>query len=208
MKSRSLLVAVASLICCLSAEARFDSRPFLNVPKATPTPSAPVLDSRKPSDGDRQMADSSRAGEQPKADRRVKAALDAMKQKYAIEKNGIFTFTIAWEADGDDEEARSQLVQISSETEFLHGHEIREIWSRGLVASHLTRNDLAYLLAQNETYKIGAWGIVRSSEGREHLIFTAKVPADLPPQSLVGIASTVAKVADTFEQKSSGKDDL
>ena len=207
MKSRSLLVAVTSLVCCLSAEARFDSRPFLNVPKPTPTPSAPASDSRKPS-GDGQTANSSPAREQSKADRRVRAALDAKRMKYTVNKSGSFVLTISWESDDDDEEGRSQLVHINSETQVLNGHEIREIWSTGLVEGHLTRKDLADVLAQNEAFKIGAWGLVRSAEGKEYLVFTAKVPADLPPQSLVGMAETVATVADKLEQKYSGKDDL
>ena len=60
----------------------------------------------------------------------------------------------------------------------------------------------------NEKYKIGAWSIVRSQDGDESLIFTAKVPANLPAESLVGVLWAVAKTADEHEQKYIGTDDL
>ncbi len=203
MKSRSLLFAAASLLCCLSVEARFDSSPFQSVPKSTPTPSSSA---RRAVDDDEET-ESRPAAEtrKPKYDKRIKAALDAKSMKYRIKENGNFTLSMSWEKDDVE---RSHLVYIQSGTETLAGFEIREVWAMGQGNSHLPRAELANVLAQNETYKIGAWSIMRSSDGDENLIFTAKVPADLSAESLVGILWAVAKTADAHELKYTGKDDL
>ena len=208
MKSCSLLVVVASLICSFSAEARFDSSPFQNIPKSTRSSSDPSSTMRRPSNDDRRSAPASQADEtrtSPKYDRRVKNALDEESMKYRINEKGNFILTLSWETDDAE---RSQVVFISSRTETLCDHEIREIWSVGLKNTHLARAELANVLALNESYKIGAWGIVRSDDGDESLVFTAKVPASIPASVLVGIAQVAAKTADTFELKHSGKDDL
>lgn len=208
MKTCSLLLlAAASLAYCLPAEARFDSSPFQDVPKASRPTSSSSSTARRPVADDDDEDDDARpaAAQKPKYDRRVKAALDAKSMKYRIKDNGTFTLTMSWEKNGEE---RSHLIFIRSVTEKMSGFEIREVWAVGQKDCHLKRSELANILALNETYKIGSWSIIRSSEGDETLVFTAHIPADFPAESLVGIAWAVAKTADEHELKYTGKDDL
>jgi len=205
MKSPSLFIAIISLVSCLSVEARFASKPFQNVSGSTPAPSAPAS-SRPSRESQAPASNYGEAKAPPKYDKRVKAALDARSMKYRIEDNGSFILSIEWETGEEDK--RSQIVCIRSVTEELAGLEMREVWSKGFGGSRLSRNELANVLVQNEGFKVGAWGMQRSSDGKEHLFFTAKVPADLSAKALIGIVVAVAKTADALELKLDGGDDL
>ncbi len=207
MNCRPLQVLLISLACCLSAEAKFSFKPTTpKAPRPTQAPAPEPAQSPSARETPAQAPSRSEAKESAKYDRRVKAALDAESLRYQVNASGNFVLSCSWET-GDSSE-RSQLVYIQSGTETLGGFEIREIWSKGFGGGKLPRSELAKLLVQNESLKIGAWGIQQSAEGEEHLLFTAKVPANLSSSTIRSIVFNVAKVADALELKLDGGDDL
>lgn len=146
----------------------------------------------------------SEAESTPKGDATVRAMLDAEKIKYSVNDSG--NFLVTWRV-GDS--GRTQLAVINSATESYEGFAIRQIWSVAYKGTRLPRNAMAQLLIDNGAKKIGAWELATNERNNsEWVVFTIKVPANLPAKQLRAMSSVVAEVADEMEEKLDGGDDL
>ena len=133
-------------------------------------------------------------------DSRVKTALESEGIKFAISNTGNFRMTFNV---GDD---RTQLVFVDSKTEFKGDFETREIWSFAYQGPSLDESQIESLLIENGKFKVGGWRLL-SSQGKDHILFTIRVPAEFDGKSLRTLISTVASSADKLERKLTGKDD-
>ncbi len=141
--------------------------------------------------------------QEPSADPRVAAALQAAEVKYQIDNDG--DFRVGFEL----ESGRSQSCIIRSATYEFLGVEIREISSAGLVSQGpFDARTANILLQQNEQVKLGAWGVISDNEDTHAALFTAKISADLPPAELLGVIMAVLTTADEMEARLSGRDDF
>ena len=136
------------------------------------------------------------------ADLRVQSALDDAGLKYTIDDDGDFRLLFGQEDD------RSQLVWINSNTEEYGNMELREVWGIGYRAGEdgsLSRTQLLDLLKRNNTYKLGSW---RLSSNGQNVIFTITVDADADGETLDTVARYVADLTDELEKDWDGGDEL
>ena len=138
--------------------------------------------------------------EEPKADSRVRTALDAADLKYKIDKDGDFKLQFTLDDD------RTHLVFVNSNTETYGNMEVREIWAAGAVSKGgFSRQKLETLLKKNGQYKVGAWHLTQDGE---RAIFTVVVSARASSDTLNSMVRLVAKTADALEEEWLGNDDL
>lgn len=136
-----------------------------------------------------------------KGDPRVKAALDAMGLKYTFRDGD---YVLSWTIEGN----RSHIVRIQGSTTQLEDFEIRQVWAIAYKGPRLSRGELARLLQDNESKKIGAWGIQQDDSAKiDYILFTAKVPADMSAKDLRRVTIAVAETADEAEKRLDGGDD-
>jgi len=106
------------------------------------------------------------------------------------------------------EGGRTQKVCIASGTDEFMGIELREISSGAIFSEGIFDARTAnYLLRDNAKVKFGAWGI-EILDNKHYAVFTMKVAAALPPQTLGEIAEVVAYIADQTEERLSGLDEF
>ena len=133
------------------------------------------------------------------ADQRVKKALDELGVKYTIDDDGDYAVTIAYEDEG-----RSQLVFVVSETDSVEGFEIRDVFSFAVMGKTPTLEMTSGLMRASGKSVIGAFEMDSSG----NILYLAKIPANLPPKQLHRIIRTVAAYADDAEKEILGSDKL
>lgn len=133
------------------------------------------------------------------ADQRIKKALDELDVQYAIDDDGDYAITIAYEAEG-----RSQLVYVVSETDSIEGFEIRDVFSYAVRDKAPTLEMTSDLMRTSNKSLIGAFEMTSGG----NILYIAKIPANLPPKQLHKIIRTVAAYADDAEKEILGSDDL
>ena len=136
-------------------------------------------------------------------DGRLKHLFDTNDYKYELSKDGDFKVTIHFTDDDD----RSQLVFVNSNTEFIGDGdiEIREIYSFAADTAKITADMAMEMLLHNSKTKLGAW---ETTDEYNECIFTAKVPANIGFKELQAYIGLVGSVADDFEKKyCDGRDD-
>jgi hypothetical protein len=128
-------------------------------------------------------------------DERVKTALEGLGFKYKIDADNDYRLLF------DLGNNRSQVAIIRSRTFDLGGIEMREIFSAGYQCKGPIPAKIAVkLLKQNMLVKVGAWGVVESSNKVSLAIFTAHVPADYAGKPLEETLNNIIFVADAAEQ--------
>lgn len=122
-------------------------------------------------------------------DRTVRAALDRLNLKYSVDDLGLFRLSYTM-AGGD-----SHAVFVESLAETLGKARFRKVWSLACASEKPLSADLVRkALEENVRWKVGAWEL-RRVNGKECLIFCARVPADLDPDSLQATIRGVVEVA-------------
>ena len=137
----------------------------------------------------------------PDSDIRVRRALESAELMFRVDSDGDFRLVFA---EDDD---RTQVVFINSQTSFYGSMEVREVWSCGYrpeEGSAISRARLEYLLQKNAGYKIGSWSL--TSKG--NVVFTVVVSANASADALDDAARAVANAADALEREWDGGDDL
>ena len=138
--------------------------------------------------------------EAPKADSRVRAALDRASLKYRVDSDGDFRLT--FEVDDD----RTHVVFINSNTEEYGDMEVREIWAVGATSeTGFSAAKLEELLKKNGTYKIGAWHLTKNGQ---RAVFTVVVSARANSDTIDSMVRLVAKTADGLEKEWLGTDEF
>jgi hypothetical protein len=136
------------------------------------------------------------------SDPRLKKALDKTGLKYTETDDG--DFKLLFEVN----DGRSQFVWAESNTETIGQFEVREVWAAGWKnSSRMDSEDMARLLKENSSTKIGAWEML-FEDGTYYAVFTAKIPAVLPADELETILRWVAAKADKLEDDLMDSDDL
>ena len=129
----------------------------------------------------------------PKADARVKKALDNAGVKYQIDRDG--DFVVVWKLD----EGRSHLVFINSRTTKLENMELRKVWAPAFVVDEVSPNNMRALLELNTQYKVGAWGLKKQG-GKYMAIFSLDVSANSAGSALKVFTKVMAITADEIEK--------
>ncbi len=136
-------------------------------------------------------------------DPRIADALDALKIKYTIDRDGDFRMVFEL-SDG-----RSQIGFIKSRTYNFAGVELREIFSAGLRSEGpFDSRTCNLLLKENARVKIGAWQVQSNSEDEHMALFSVAVAAELSAEELLAVLMAVLKTADEMEQRLDGRDDF
>lgn len=135
-------------------------------------------------------------------DPRVKRVLDTLGIKYRVDDDGDFRVLF------DVGSGRSQLAFINSNTYTLDSIEMRQIWSVAHVGDGLLSQSVANeVLIENSQLKVGAWGLVRQSDGRNYaLTFYVTLAADTDPNALMAGLRATLSTADQMERKLTGRD--
>jgi len=160
-----------------------------------------MLGTNDNSDNDQELGDS-----------RVRILLDQLKLSYQIDDNKDFViaFGIKEDALSDDDETRTQIAIISSDTHHIGDFEVRHIFSIGYEAiGELPRNVANALLIMNDNVKLGAWKAIHvKKDGQDGMVaaFQAQVAADTDAQSLFTTLMAVCATADDVENKLTGED--
>lgn len=141
-------------------------------------------------------------GAKPKADDRVRRALQDTDLKFSVDKDGDFRldFTLVG--------GRTHVVFIASKTAQWGNMEIREVFALGYRSdTRLSRDNYEDMLKDNGRRKSGAWEL-HEKDGRYVAVFSVKVAADCSGESLKTVANGVAATADEMEKKLTDTDDL
>lgn len=136
------------------------------------------------------------------ADKRVKTALDAENLPYEVDQDGDFKVTLSFPDDND----RTQLIVVQSQTFSFQQTEFREIFSAAMKIDDAGKLNLELarrLLGESSESKLGFWGI----EG-DIVWSIARIPANAPASTLHEAISFVAIRADDLEKEREGGDEL
>jgi hypothetical protein len=142
-------------------------------------------------------------------DYRVQRLLDELNLNYEITING--NFNVPFHIDHE----RSQAVYIESGTQHVDQIEVRQVWSIGLRSEAPLHADIANaLLVYNANVNLGAWQLLRDSEGDRSAtgdgclaIFMIPIAAETTAKALRAVMHSVARAADDIEEKLSGNDE-
>jgi hypothetical protein len=135
-------------------------------------------------------------------DERIRAALERQDYKFSISQGGHFKVTVRFEGN------RTQGGTIFSNTNRLGDLEIRQICTTGYITEGQIPVEIALkLLTDTSVKKIGAWEIVRSSDGRSLALFCAKVDVNIRPKDLIAVIEATLGTADRMEQELLGTDE-
>lgn len=137
----------------------------------------------------------------PKADVRVKKALDNAGVKYHIDGDG--DFVVVWKLD----EGRSHLVFINSRTTKLGNMELRAVWAPAFIVDEVSPNNMRALLELNSQYKVGAWGLKKQG-GKYMAFFSLDVSANSAGSALKIFTNVIATTADGIEKTVTKADKL
>lgn len=133
-------------------------------------------------------------------DNSVKRRLDAVGQKYEIDKDGDFKMTFTF-----NEDKRSQIVFVAGAPyEVAGGMQVRNVFAplAKIDEDKIAGARAVELLKDNNTFKIGAYEV----EGNIVLL-SLKVPDSATPQQLQKAVQMAASVADEKEKAISGTRD-
>jgi hypothetical protein len=133
-------------------------------------------------------------------DNSVKRRLDAVNQKYEVDKDGDFKMTFTF-----TEDKRSQIVFVSGAPyEVAGGMQVRNVFApvAKVDEDKIAGDNALALLKDNNGYKIGAYEIEGSI-----VLLSLKVPDSATPQQLLKAVQMAASVADEKEKALSGTRD-
>lgn len=126
-------------------------------------------------------------------DRTVRAALDRLNLKYAVDDLGEFRLNYNMTGGG------SHSVFVESLAESLGKARFRKVWAVAQASDRpLSADVLRKALLDNPRWKVGAWEVQRVN-GKECLVFCAKVPADLDADTLHTTLRAVLEIS--FDMK-------
>jgi hypothetical protein len=136
-------------------------------------------------------------------DLRVEGALQKLHLSYHIDDDG--DFALDWRLHDN----RTQRIWIGSRTHQLGPFEIREVWSIVAYFPYIPSEKISRtLLEKNTLFKIGSFCYQKRNDGSYIVIFSARIPADLPPRDLGAVLLAVAQTADEAEKEIMGTDDF
>jgi hypothetical protein len=143
----------------------------------------------------------------PKADKRVRNALDNLSLAYELTPTNDFKLS-PLPTEGD----RTQLVYVNSLTQRYGSLEIREIIAPAFVTDGPMNEDLAVrLLRENGEVKLGAWRTAPITSGDKAgkylVLYAIQLAADSDTEALRLAIKNVALTADRLEKELTGKDD-
>lgn len=135
------------------------------------------------------------------------AAMKKTGMKFQKDSEGDFKLEIQWK-----NEERSQLVFLRGKpAEFQKNgtkEKMREVWSLCWKGDARPEPDLLEKLMTTR-YKVGAFQLEKTNEGKYYAYFRMDLPEDLRPGLLDHVVNMVAEVADDMEKElMEGKDDL
>lgn len=142
------------------------------------------------------------ADEAPKADDRVKDALDRLKLTYKLTERANYQITF------NTKDKRTQVAFVNSSTSKYQGVEYRDITSTAYkVDGDLPAADATALLADNDKRILGQWRTVPEKDVT-YVIYAVQLPATASDTELRNALDAVAVTADEMEAKKSDKDDF
>jgi hypothetical protein len=140
----------------------------------------------------------------PAADGRIAEQLDQIGVKYEIDDEGDFRVVFQF-----DEDKRSQVVYVNSETVDFNDMEIREIWSpASRLSGELSSAVANRLLIASFDAPLGGWQVAKGEDGSHTIVFCVKLGADADSTTLDRVLTTVVAAADDMEKELTGKDEL
>jgi hypothetical protein len=134
-------------------------------------------------------------------DPRISRALEAEKLRFEIEESGEYSVVIEWSND----DGRTQLVRIPSDTFRWQGVEYRDVYSIAFKTAPGKPVDGALanrMLVENNDSLLGFW----AKQG-DVVMNIARIPADAPPSMLRAAVFFVGETADNLEKEVTRKDD-
>jgi hypothetical protein len=143
----------------------------------------------------------------PKADKRVRSALDDLSLAYEMTPTNDFKLKpLATEGE------RTQLIYVNSITQRYGSLEIREIIAPAFVTEGPLSEQLAVrLLRENGEVKLGAWRAAPISDGdkagRYLVMYAIQIAADSDVEALRLAIKNAALTADRMEKELTAKDD-
>ncbi|MFC0445447.1 hypothetical protein ACFOD1_11815 [Pseudidiomarina halophila] len=135
-------------------------------------------------------------------DKRVKIALQETDFNYEIDEDGDFKLVMEFD------DARSQVVYVSTRTYRLEHLEIREVWSIGHVSDTQLSAELAnQFLSESSDMILGGWE-QQTWGDQQVVIFRAKMSANASGETLASAIGAVSQTADDIEKELVGTDEL
>jgi len=134
-------------------------------------------------------------------DSRISKALDSENLRYTVEDSGEYSVVIEWSND----DGRTQLVRIPSDTLRWQGGEYRDVYSVAFVTDEGKAVDGALanrMLVENNDSLLGFW----AKQG-DVVMNIARIPANATPSILRAAVFFVAETADDLEKEVTPKDD-
>jgi hypothetical protein len=106
------------------------------------------------------------------------------------------------------ENGRTQRIYVDAATTTFGDLELRKIWTGAYMSrDDLPRRTIDFVLAQNYMVPFGAWATFLEG-GELFLVFEAKLPAVLSPDTFLEVIQLVGQVADAIESTLSTVDKL
>ena len=138
-------------------------------------------------------------------DPRIKKILDEVRVEYSIDADGDFNLIMKI-----DDEGRTQVGCIYSNTFELFGNEMRTLTSVGLVTEKgpFSERVANLLLQANGAINLGAWQAAQLPDGTSIASYAAYVPADAESNVLMNAFIAVLRMADAVESDVSGNDNF
>lgn len=131
-------------------------------------------------------------------DNSVKRRLDAVNQKYEVDKDGDFKMTFTF-----TEDKRSQVVIVEGTPYDVAGMQVRNVYAAlAKVSTDGIAARAVDLLKDNNGYKMGAYEIQGDT-----VLLSLKIPDSATPQQLLKAVQMAASVADEKEKAISGSRD-
>ncbi len=141
------------------------------------------------------------AGQTIVADPRVGKLLDELKWSYKTDEDGDYNVVMQCS------DSRTQLLVLRSRTFSTGRLEQREIWSAAAQLDGEVPVELArQLLAANLELKYGFWTVLPQSEGKQMVLYTARVPVEIDKETFADFCQSVAEITDGLEEQLTSKD--
>lgn len=132
-------------------------------------------------------------------DARVTKALREISASYEMDETGDYTVTVKMPG------SRVQTATIYSETFKSFGVELRSVGSVATVSRTRPSAETAYSLLEQNAIDPGAWGVVKTGDGKFELVNVVYIRADADAQTLGAALQTVTKAADAMRRRSAKK---
>lgn len=128
-------------------------------------------------------------------DAHVTQALRQINVPYKLDDTGDYKVTLMLTGN------RSQIATIYSETFKSYGVEMRSIYSVATVSRRRPSPEMANFLLEQNAIDPGAWGVVKTGDGKFELVNVIYISADAGGEILGAALRTITKAAGEMKER-------